>query len=378
MAAGDLRLADVAGPPGNGVQGAQVLLVDDSDIVRDVTRSLLEDAGITVEEAADGGAAVSMMRELGAHCRLILMDVQMPVLDGIAATRAIRAELGERAPPIVAMTAHATDEEKRACREAGMCDHLPKPVDPDQLIATVKRWLAPAAHVKAGAPGAYRLDSAAAEAQPALPPVPGFDLTAGLSCMGGKTALLRSQLARFGVNYADVVAELRQQVLVQNYRDARRVAHTVKGAAATLGGTAIAQRAAQVEQLMLQRLEPAAPAAVGAADEIDTALRELESTLTQALPALRAMVQAPAEAASPPRAQTHTALPPGMVAEYQALRELLAGNSYAARKAFAALRTKLAADDEQWRAAAAAVELLDFAQALAHLDARYPADMGKP
>lgn len=378
MAAGDLPLADVAGQPRDGLQGARVLLVDDSDIVRDVTRSLLEDAGIKVDEAADGGAAVSMMSELGARCRLILMDVQMPVLDGIAATRAIRAELGERAPPIIAMTAHATDDERRACREAGMCDHLPKPVDPDQLIVIVKRWLALSAPGKADAPSANPADGAPAVAQPALPLLPGFDLAAGLSCMGGKTALLRSQLARFGANYAGVMGELRHLVLAQNYRDARRIAHTVKGAAATLGGTAIAQCAGQVEQLMLQRLEPAAPTAVGAVGEIDTALRELESALTQALPALRALAQAQSEAAFPPRAPTHTALPQNMAGEYQALRELLAGNCYAARKAFAALRNKLGADDEQWRAAAAAVEVLDFGRALAHLDVRYPAGIGKP
>jgi two-component system, sensor histidine kinase and response regulator len=333
VAASDLPLTDFAAVPGAELRAARVLLVEDSDVIRDVSRSLLEAAGIIVEEAADGATAVTMMRENGGRCQLILMDVQMPVLDGIAATRAIRVELGERAPPIIALTAHANQDEKRLCIEAGMCEHLSKPVDPDRLIAAVRRWLAPGA---GGEPVASVAHKAYGDAQQALPAVPGFDLNAGLHCVGGKAALLRLQLVRFGATYADVAAQLRGLISVQSYRDAHRVAHTLKGTAATLGGTVIAQNAARVEQLLL----PLTGQVAGVPGYLDAALAELDGALQLALPALRGMAAAQ-PASGPSQVMALSAeMPQSAGAEYQALRELLAGNCYAARKAFAALRGK--------------------------------------
>jgi two-component system, sensor histidine kinase and response regulator len=370
VAASDLQLASFAAVPRTELRGARVLLVEDSDVIRDVSRSLLEDAGMAVEEAADGATAVAMMRDNGERFQLILMDVQMPVLDGISATRTIRAELGERAPPIIALTAQANEDEKRTCREAGMCDHLTKPVDPDRLIGTMNRWLAPSARGECGSNVAH---AAQAETQQVLPAVPGFDLNAGLHCVGGKAALLCSQLVRFGTTYADVTAQLRGLISVQNYRDAHRVAHTLKGAAATLGGTVIAESAARLEQLMLQLAGPVS----SVAGPIDAALTELDGALQPALPLLRAMAAAQPDAGPSRVAALSAELPQSEAAEYQALRQLLAGNCYAARKAFAALRGKLGADEADWRDAAAAVDALDFAQVLVLLDARYPANVRK-
>ncbi len=378
VADSDLPLTGTNAVPRTELRGARVLVVDDSDIVRDVSRSLLEDAGIIVEEAADGAAALTLMRENAERCQLILMDVQMPVLDGMAATRAIRGVLGDRTPPIVALTAQATDDERRNCREAGMCDHLTKPVDPQRLIDTVQRWLAPLPGTQQFVPANEVVASPREAYGQALPAVPGFDLQAGLQCVGGKTGLLRSQLARFGATYADAVAQLRQLLQAQAYRDARRLAHTLKGAAATLGGAAIAHSAGQVEQGMLHLAEPVAGVSTAALPpaQLDTALWELEAALRQALPALRDLAAAQSGGAPARVAVLDAAMPPALADEYASLRQLLADNCYAARKAFAALREQLGADDDGWRAAAAAVEALDFGRALAHLDTRYPASSG--
>ncbi len=363
----------VAVLPNLQLRGARVLLVDDSDVIRDVTRSLLEDVGIVVEEAADGAEAVQLMRENPARCQLILMDVQMPVLDGIAATRAIRAELGDQRLPIIAVTAAANDAEKQACLASGMCDHLRKPLDPAQLIATLRRWLAPvepAENAGQGAEGAAVLHVAMPQAPTNLP---GFDLNAGLCSVGGKADLLRAMLLRFGTRYAGVVAQLRQQAAAQDYREARRVAHTLKGAAATLGGTAIARSAERVEALLLQSAEAADAGVTGSSMPLEASLADLQAALNQALPVLRAMAVTTSASAHAPAAALGADLPQGDVAEYLALRLLLADNCYAARKAFATLRERLGAGDAEWQAAATAVDGLDFAQALAHLDARYPA-----
>lgn len=348
------------------MHGVRVLLVDDSDVVRDVSRSVLEDAGLVVEEAADGAVAVAMMQENAARCQLILMDVQMPHLDGIAATRAIRRQLGDLAPPIIALTAQAHDGEKQLCREAGMCDHVGKPVDPQQLIDVVRRSL-PSASMSANAVQtavAVRHSSDAAE--PPLPDLPGFEWKAGLHSVSGKVSLLRTLLLRFANNASGVPGQLRALIAARDYVAARRVAHNLKGTAATLGGAAISQGAAHLEQCLLK----AAEAAPQAETAIDLALAQLEDQLRRALPGLQALSAAPAEA-TPPIA-SDAELPESAVADYRELRELLAGNRYAARKAFAALRGKLGADDLNWRGAAEAVDVLDFERALAHLDARYP------
>jgi two-component system, sensor histidine kinase and response regulator len=346
--------------PQSDAPRACVLLVDDSDIVRDVSRALLEDAGVMVEEAADGAAALDWLRAHSARCALVLMDVQMPVLDGVAATRALRAELGERAPPVVALTAHTAERERQRCRDAGMCDFLTKPVDPARLNAVLGRWLTPPTRA-AGDHGAL---PGACEPAAALPAVPGFDLQTGLACVGGNAVLLRALLTRFGARYDGVVTQLRLLLQNSDATQAHRIAHTLKGAAATLGGTAIAEAAARLE-VALQPLR--APAAARAVD-----LSDLENALLRALPVLQALHQAPvAPSAAAPAASV--ALPPEAAADYAELRQLLAGNCYAARKAFAVLRDKLDARDAQWQAAGAAVDALEFQRALAQLDAHYPA-----
>uniref|UniRef100_UPI0012FDA5D1 response regulator n=1 Tax=Rubrivivax gelatinosus TaxID=28068 RepID=UPI0012FDA5D1 len=122
-------------------RGRRVLLAEDNDINVDVARSLLEEVGLEVEVAANGAEAVACVAARGADYGLVLMDLQMPVMDGIAATRAIRASGEHASLPIVAMTANAFDEDRAACLAAGMDDFLAKPVVPEELFATVARWL---------------------------------------------------------------------------------------------------------------------------------------------------------------------------------------------------------------------------------------------
>ena len=118
-----------------------MLLAEDEPVSQEVVRHLLEEVGLSVEVADDGSEAVAL-----ARCErfdLILMDVRMPNLNGLDATREIRADSQDVEVPIVAITANAFDEDRRSCLEAGMNDHLAKPVTPELLYATVLRWLKP-------------------------------------------------------------------------------------------------------------------------------------------------------------------------------------------------------------------------------------------
>jgi signal transduction histidine kinase/ActR/RegA family two-component response regulator len=120
--------------------GTRILLAEDEPINQEVSRGLLEDVGLTVELAEDGALAVAMAQR--SHYDLILMDMQMPQMNGIEATRVIRALPGYAKTPILAMTANAFDEDRQVCIEAGMDDHIGKPVDPEVLYETLQKWLA--------------------------------------------------------------------------------------------------------------------------------------------------------------------------------------------------------------------------------------------
>jgi signal transduction histidine kinase/ActR/RegA family two-component response regulator len=119
--------------------GARILLAEDEPINQEVSRGLLEDVGLVVDLADDGLMAVEMAKR--THYDLILMDMQMPKLNGVDATRAIRAIPGREHTPILAMTANAFDEDRQVCLAAGMNDHIGKPVDPDLLFETLLKWL---------------------------------------------------------------------------------------------------------------------------------------------------------------------------------------------------------------------------------------------
>jgi CheY-like chemotaxis protein len=119
--------------------GTRVLLAEDEPIAQEVSRGLLEDVALVVDVAEDGRQALELAKH--NHYALILMDMQMPVMNGIDATQAIRADSLNQTTPILAMTANAFDDDRQRCIAAGMNEHIAKPVDPDMLYETLLRWL---------------------------------------------------------------------------------------------------------------------------------------------------------------------------------------------------------------------------------------------
>ena len=235
--------------------GARILLVEDNPINQDVAMELLRTAGLQVELAGDGRQALELLA--ANDFDLVLMDMQMPVMDGLEATRQLRLQPRLCKLPVVAMTANAFGEDRQHCLEAGMNDHVGKPVDPDQLYATLLRWLpAPGAAV---AVEPVVPVATASEALPAgLDRVPGLDLNEGLRFVGGRAGtyvrVLRQFLQHFDRASLPEIGEG-----ARSHDELRRWAHSLKGAAAAIGAQALSEEAARLESgalLPLPQLMP--------------------------------------------------------------------------------------------------------------------------
>jgi two-component system sensor histidine kinase/response regulator len=229
------------------IRGARVLLVEDNELNREVALGLLEDAHLAIETAENGQVAVRMIAEHGYD--LVLMDMQMPVMDGLAATRAIRLKPEFHSLPIIAMTANVMESDREKCTEAGMNDHLAKPIDPDALFAALLRWIKPRAEVAAKA--LPEIAAATARSEPgglsetATLQIEGVDTRSALRRTGGNPKRYEMLLRKFAETAN--VEEIRKAHASGDTATAARAAHSLKGAAANLGATAVADSAADVE-----------------------------------------------------------------------------------------------------------------------------------
>jgi len=219
------------------LRGAHVLAVDDNDINLQVVQEILEDVGLQVSTAADGAQAVAMVRAL--RYDLVLMDMQMPVMDGLEATRAIRALADHGNLPIVAMTANAMAQDRQRCLDAGMNDFVAKPIEPDRLFDVLRQWLRPLA---AALPASGQAQSGAEWAG-----IEGLDAVAGLRRVRGKAEAYRAMLARFVKGQRDAVQRLELALQTGETALAERIAHTLKGVAANLGATAVQAQSGELE-----------------------------------------------------------------------------------------------------------------------------------
>jgi CheY-like chemotaxis protein len=253
------------------LRGARVLLVEDNKINQVVAIGFLEDAEIAVDLAENGEVAVQKVRENNYDA--VLMDVQMPVMDGVEATQVIRSDARFRMLPIIAMTADAMASDQQQCLDAGMNDYVAKPINPQQFFSVLSRWIA---H------GGDDIKAAPKEelARPSIPSIPGIDTGSGLKQTGDKRDRYESLLREFAKQEADAVKQMRSALAAGDPVTAQRRAHSLKGAAGTLGATALSEAAAGAE------------AAIKNGRGVDKALRSLSVSIKTVVQGISAVLPA--------------------------------------------------------------------------------------
>jgi PAS domain S-box-containing protein len=225
--------------------GVKILLVEDNPINQEVAREILEGQGATVDLAGNGVEAVARILTSGITYDAVFMDVQMPVMDGLEATRRIRADTAFASLPIIAMTASAMPSDRLLCMEAGMNDQVDKPVNVPELFATLRRWVRPEA-VTSLATGNQPLH----KHEPPLPEsVPGIDLQLALKRLGNP-ALLRKLLISFRQENQETMRGLHEALAVGDDQLTQRIVHTVKGVGGNLGAMELAGAALSLEEAL--------------------------------------------------------------------------------------------------------------------------------
>ena len=223
----------------------------------------------------------------------------MPEMDGYQATAKLRSDTRFAALPIIAMTAHATIEERQRCLAAGMNDHIAKPIDPGNLFATVSRFYAPADAGPAGVDaGPAPLQRSPAEEVPDPPSIAGLDTKDGLSRVGGNRKLYLKLLGQFVEQQGPAVEQIADALSRKDIALAERLAHTLKGVAGQLGATHVQSTAGTLEKLIRERAE--AEASMPPETQVAAQLIPLVTALRAALPSTAAGAPEPSIPATPP------------------------------------------------------------------------------
>ncbi len=271
------------------IRGARILLVEDNPINQQVATEFLKDAGMVVEIAASGQEAIDAVAAKSFD--MVLMDIQMPGMDGLEATRRIRKNNKLRDLPIVAMTAHAMVGDREKSLTAGMNDHVNKPVEPAVLYATLQRWI-PARQVGVTPAPAFPAeeDSEHCAEFEQLPDMPGIDKVKGLRSLNNKARLFLTMLHDFRVNFSGTPKIIRQWAAAGAWQETRAKVHTIRGVAGYIGASRLLESAGALEDALKSKK----------IDEATTLLPSFLAALDEALNSLASLPERKAAPKKPP------------------------------------------------------------------------------
>jgi CheY-like chemotaxis protein len=278
------------------IAGARVLLVEDNELNQLVASELMQEAGLLVDIVDNGRTAVERILLAPTHWDVVLMDMQMPVLDGVAATREIRQSLGVNLPVIIAMTANAMAQHRDICLVAGMQDFIAKPIEPEQLWATLLRWIAP----RCSETTAFITPQAEAQDDRTVLPynIAGLDAEQGLRRVLGKKPVYAKMLHKFMHSQSNALELIESALSEDDWPSAERIAHTLKGVAANLSATRVQGDAGRLGDALRDRTHM--ETVVSLAQQANQSLGELIASMQAQLPKAAQVNASDADAAHLP------------------------------------------------------------------------------
>ena len=233
------------------ITGSNVLIAEDNLINQQVLQELLEQRGMVVTVVNNGAECLEMLNRKSFD--LVFMDVQMPVLDGLAATREIRRSTPHDKLPIIAMTAHAMEDDKIKSIDAGMNAHLTKPINISELEKTMVSWIQEKELCETVEKITECAEEASIDGEVVVPTLNGFNRELGLSYVGGNIEFYNKLLRQFGEKYENLQGNIRENIENARLEDAERMAHTLKGVSGTLGATKLSELSEQLEEVLRNR-----------------------------------------------------------------------------------------------------------------------------
>ena len=253
--------------------GAKILLVEDNVINRNFAQDTLESIGLNVRTVLNGLEAVIEVKENSYDA--VLMDVQMPVMDGLEATSKIREDIKFRELPIIAMTAHAMKGDREKCIDAGMNDYISKPIDTEQLYDTLSKWIKDRNNAPSGILQNMNFDNSKTSLPDSLP---GINISSGLKRMLGRKTLFRSMLDDFEKEYADSANQLNILINQKKHEVARRMAHTLKGLTGNFSAECLHRITADLEENLRDNNYDSAGSLINSYDtELQVVLKSIRS-----------------------------------------------------------------------------------------------------
>jgi signal transduction histidine kinase/DNA-binding response OmpR family regulator/HPt (histidine-containing phosphotransfer) domain-containing protein len=356
---GEYARAVKPGSHEQNAQGLRILVVEDNEINQQVARELLEFAGAIVTIARNGAEAVKILTGSeqnpapGPAFDIVLMDLQMPEMDGYAASRLIRSNPRFQKLPIIALTAHAVAEERQRCLEAGMNDHVSKPIDPDALFAAIARWT----KTPPQPAGAVETSSPKPAVGGGLPEIAGVSINLGLRRVAGNQRLYRDLLQQFAAKESSAPGQISAALQAGDRKLAERIAHTVGGVAGNIGIPGVQAIAGRLERALGEEQAPVA----ALLDEFGAVLSAQVRFIEQALHS------AAAEIEEPPSSPFDQVSACAAIAQ---LKALLESSDADAGEAFRAVSTAVAsvAGKPQLEALRNSIDNFEFETALLKLE----------
>ena len=263
--------AEIARP----IYGAEILLVEDNEINQQVAREILERVGLTVTIAQNGALGVKAVEQKTFD--LVLMDIQMPVMDGYQASAEIRNSLKNTSLPIVAMTANAMAGDRQKALEAGMNDHVSKPIDPTALLTTLVRWIGPKYRDRPKTPKPPGEPAKKPEIH--IPDMDGIDVALALRLLGQNQPLLAELLIQFKASHGQAAQKIKTALDQGDWELAQLVAHTIKGVSGNLGAMELHGSAEALDLVLKQKDTPGVKERI---DAFDKELKRVVSAISRA------------------------------------------------------------------------------------------------